>query len=141
MINSHLLYPEPGSNRHRLPYWCLRPARLPIPPSGLFCCEKQCKSRQFMFFPQIIPSLFIPVSGKSKHFRGSKRGIAGKLQLVELRKDTVGNRLHFFIGEVQLLSAEVHIPFALHWNKVDMRMGHFESEHRLPHFHAGKSVP
>ena len=29
-----LLYPEPGSNRHRLPYWCLRPARLPIPPSG-----------------------------------------------------------------------------------------------------------
>ena len=29
-------YPEPGSNRHGLPHWCLRPARLPIPPSGLF---------------------------------------------------------------------------------------------------------
>ena len=29
------LYPEPGSNRHGLPHWCLRPARLPIPPSGL----------------------------------------------------------------------------------------------------------
>ena len=28
-------YPEPGSNRHGLPHWCLRPARLPIPPSGL----------------------------------------------------------------------------------------------------------
>ena len=27
-------YPEPGSNRHGLPHWCLRPARLPIPPSG-----------------------------------------------------------------------------------------------------------
>ena len=27
--------PEPGSNRHGLPHWCLRPARLPIPPSGL----------------------------------------------------------------------------------------------------------
>ena len=32
---SNLLYPEPGSNRHGLPHWCLRPARLPIPPSGL----------------------------------------------------------------------------------------------------------
>ena len=30
-----LLYPEPGSNRHGLLHWCLRPARLPIPPSGL----------------------------------------------------------------------------------------------------------
>ena len=29
------LYPEPGSNRHGLLHWCLRPARLPIPPSGL----------------------------------------------------------------------------------------------------------
>ena len=30
-----LLYPEPGSNRHSLNgHWCLRPARLPIPPSG-----------------------------------------------------------------------------------------------------------
>ena len=33
-------YPEPGSNRHGLPHWCLRPARLPIPPSGL---QKRCK--------------------------------------------------------------------------------------------------
>ena len=32
---SPLLYPEPGSNRHGLLHWCLRPARLPIPPSGL----------------------------------------------------------------------------------------------------------
>ena len=31
-----LRYPEPGSNRHGLLHWCLRPARLPIPPSGLF---------------------------------------------------------------------------------------------------------
>ncbi len=28
------LYPEPGSNRHSRRNWCLRPARLPIPPSG-----------------------------------------------------------------------------------------------------------
>ena len=28
------LYPDPGSNRDGLPHWCLRPARLPIPPSG-----------------------------------------------------------------------------------------------------------
>ena len=31
------VYPESGSNRHDLcSHWCLRPARLPIPPSGHF---------------------------------------------------------------------------------------------------------
>ena len=34
-FESLLSYPEPGSNRHGLLHWCLRPARLPIPPSGL----------------------------------------------------------------------------------------------------------
>ena len=29
-----LLYPDSGSNRDGLLHWCLRPARLPIPPSG-----------------------------------------------------------------------------------------------------------
>ena len=29
-------YPEPGSNRHGSPHWCLRPARLPIPPPRHF---------------------------------------------------------------------------------------------------------
>ena len=33
------LYPDPGSNRDGLPHWCLRPARLPIPPSGLLRCK------------------------------------------------------------------------------------------------------
>ena len=33
-----LQYPEPGSNRHGLLHWCLRPARLPIPPSGRLRC-------------------------------------------------------------------------------------------------------
>ena len=27
-------YPGPGSNRHELLHWCLRPTRLPIPPPG-----------------------------------------------------------------------------------------------------------
>ena len=36
-----LLYPDPGSNRDGLPHWCLRPARLPIPPSGLGYCFEQ----------------------------------------------------------------------------------------------------
>ena len=40
-------YPEPGSNRHGLPHWCLRPARLPIPPSGL---EKRCKGTKIFLF-------------------------------------------------------------------------------------------
>ena len=35
MIVSGFAYPDPGSNRDELPHWCLRPARLPIPPSGL----------------------------------------------------------------------------------------------------------
>ena len=33
------LYPDPGSNRDGLLHWCLRPARLPIPPSGLSVCK------------------------------------------------------------------------------------------------------
>ena len=38
------LYPDPGSNRDGLPHWCLRPARLPIPPSGLKCDGKGSES-------------------------------------------------------------------------------------------------
>ena len=34
-----LRYPDPGSNRDGLLHWCLRPARLPIPPSGLSECK------------------------------------------------------------------------------------------------------
>lgn len=33
-LSTFLLYPDPGSNRDGLLHWCLRPARLPIPPSG-----------------------------------------------------------------------------------------------------------
>ena len=32
-VEEWLSYSEPGSNRHRFPYRCLRPTRLPIPPS------------------------------------------------------------------------------------------------------------
>ena len=35
ILNCFERYPDPGSNRDGLPHWCLRPARLPIPPSGL----------------------------------------------------------------------------------------------------------
>ena len=39
-------YPEPGSNRHALRHWCLRPTRLPIPPSGpLSDCKGKAKKR------------------------------------------------------------------------------------------------
>ena len=34
-IISHYQYPDPGSNRDGLLQRCLRPSRLPIPPSGL----------------------------------------------------------------------------------------------------------
>lgn len=35
VIFSRYQYPDPGSNRDGLLHRCLRPARLPIPPSGL----------------------------------------------------------------------------------------------------------
>ena len=37
------LYPDPGSNRDGLPHWCLRPARLPIPPSGRLLLKDTAK--------------------------------------------------------------------------------------------------
>ena len=51
------LYPEPGSNRHGLLHWCLRPARLPIPPSGPFDLvnsEIGCKGTAFFLIDQIF---------------------------------------------------------------------------------------
>ena len=36
-------YPDPGSNRDGFPHWCLRPARLPIPPSGLKRVQRYAK--------------------------------------------------------------------------------------------------
>ena len=51
------LYPEPGSNRHGLLHWCLRPARLPIPPSGLndlVDSEIGCKGTAFFLIDQIF---------------------------------------------------------------------------------------
>ena len=40
-------YPDPGSNRDGLPHWCLRPARLPIPPSGQLL---NCGAKVVLFF-------------------------------------------------------------------------------------------
>ena len=39
-LTRDLWYPDPGSNRDGLLHWCLRPARLPIPPSGLIVGAK-----------------------------------------------------------------------------------------------------
>ena len=53
-----LWYPEPGSNRHGLLHWCLRPARLPIPPSGQIVVNKVSlrtfESANVVLFCQII---------------------------------------------------------------------------------------
>ena len=53
-----LEYPEPGSNRHGLLHWCLRPARLPIPPSGLALIESGCKGTAFFSNNQIFLYFF-----------------------------------------------------------------------------------
>ena len=68
-VLSGLEYPEPGSNRHGLLHWCLRPARLPIPPSGpidLVDSEIDCKGTAFFLIDQIFckksEKIFIIVS-------------------------------------------------------------------------------
>ena len=46
-LTKSFLYPEPGSNRHsHYSHWCLRPARLPIPPSG-----RDQRRQRYAFFP------------------------------------------------------------------------------------------
>lgn len=37
-------------------YWCLRPTRLPIPPSGLVC---ECKGRAFFLISKILSWFFV----------------------------------------------------------------------------------
>ena len=68
-------YPDPGSNRDGLPHWCLRPARLPIPPSGqsldcgakvvlfLFRAKKKC-----IFLKKSFICLSVPL--KRSNFAG-----------------------------------------------------------------------
>ena len=60
-------YPDPGSNRDGLPHWCLRPARLPIPPSGqllncgakvvlfLLCAKKKAEFLKKSFICLPVP--------------------------------------------------------------------------------------
>ena len=52
------LYPDPGSNRDGLPHWCLRPARLPIPPSGHSFLNCECKSIGFFSNMQAFLKIF-----------------------------------------------------------------------------------
>ena len=53
------LYPDPGSNRDGLPHWCLRPARLPIPPSGhTLYRDCGCKDRENFLLCKKFSPLF-----------------------------------------------------------------------------------
>lgn len=52
------LYPDPGSNRDGLPHWCLRPARLPIPPSGRISLDFECKGRRFFYICKTLAGFF-----------------------------------------------------------------------------------
>ena len=53
-INSRFVYPDPGSNRDGLLHWCLRPARLPIPPSGHPVWEMRCKGSTYSFIRKFM---------------------------------------------------------------------------------------
>ena len=57
-INSRLQYPEPGSNRHALRHWCLRPARLPIPPSGHRVSKTMQKYYFYLNLQVFVPKTF-----------------------------------------------------------------------------------
>ena len=48
------VYPEPGSNRHELLHWCLRPTRLPIPPSG----QMRCKGSHIFVICKVLIEFF-----------------------------------------------------------------------------------
>ena len=63
MISSRYPYPDPGSNRDGLLQRCLRPSRLPIPPSGqiyissdindcrAILCKTKCDSHHKKYLP------------------------------------------------------------------------------------------
>ena len=51
-------YPDPGSNRDGLPHWCLRPARLPIPPSGRISLDCEYKGRRFFYICKTLAGFF-----------------------------------------------------------------------------------
>ncbi len=70
-INSHYQYPDPGSNRDGLLQRCLRPSRLPIPPSGLFevtavkgSPQIPCKGRENFRFLQNVVLFFFSLQYK-----------------------------------------------------------------------------
>ena len=71
-----LMYPDPGSNRDGLPHWCLRPARLPIPPSGqsLYLSIASAKVVHFFYLAKkngffLKKSfIFLPIPYESSNF-------------------------------------------------------------------------
>ena len=75
-------YPEPGSNRHGLPHWCLRPARLPIPPSGPLPTpligESGAKVGYFLMYANYFP----PFLAEGSEIRIKLYGICFKKQNV-----------------------------------------------------------
>ena len=91
-------YPEPGSNRHGLLHRCLRPTRLPIPPSGL-CAAKLVI---LFFLTKFLPRFFVfsltPSSFARRDGIYMERGIA-----------PVSFPLLLFVGEAQHYGAFVHV--------------------------------
>ena len=75
--NPPIQYPDPGSNRDGLPHWCLRPARLPIPPSGQLLF-RNCDAKVMLFVYQAKKNVFflkktfncLPISLKKSNFAG-----------------------------------------------------------------------
>ena len=71
------MYPDPGSNRDGLPHWCLRPARLPIPPSGLQKrVQGQCKPNAEELVLMLRCSLFSQIVCK-----GTNKWAKNKIKL------------------------------------------------------------
>ena len=82
------LYPDPGSNRDGLPHWCLRPARLPIPPSGqLLFLNCECKGNAFFYICK-EKRIFFEKSCKDLHITAKRSNFASRL----LSTHTMGER-------------------------------------------------
>lgn len=98
VINSRFVYPDSGSNRDGLLHWCLRPTRLPIPPSGLTLykcgCKDTTKNRISQIFYAFI-SFFL--------FKNVQRGIITPLVHQYLKLEPPRNSRSNDVGGISLL--------------------------------------
>ena len=104
------MYPEPGSNRHAFKgHWCLRPARLPIPPSGrkrdgkysgIIFSSKNIYNRliskpfvRLIFFALVMLSLTFVSCPPEQSEESSFRRMINKMQMLRQAQHDKGGKM------------------------------------------------